>query len=549
MEEKESWFDVYSRSTSAMQPYRGGGKRALEKQHDDKYLAKGKKAQLELELGVPKTLRAEFNFLKFPFFDLARDSSREKIKIEELVETNEGKFQILWQVTRDIESHFPGDFEKRLHRAIEQIINATQKPIPNPLRLGSLRYIARLMGINESGKNLSDIQRAFNNVVATTIKANGTYQLKEAKSRKRFIKDTFHLYDRVVFTGEELPDGGMADCVYLMLGSWYLKNINNHYVVPLDWRFYNQLTGSITTRMYEFLCIKFFTALERGREYHDVPYSQICDYFPVTKQTPGWKARKQLKHAHDSLIATEYFQQIEWLETNKRDDWVIRYWIGDRARNEYKHNKQEIRQLGVANQRPVPIPQRRRRTAQLQEASNSPAVVKELVDRGLTHKTAEKLCEGHSEPLVAYKIEVFDWLVETNSHLIKKSPAGFLRKSIEEDYAEPQGFVSREEREKSAKKAAERQQQQEQQRKVEKYEYQTKTPPEKLIYGDLFLWEKNFKKKNGRPPTKQEKSAQQKELIRKLPTNKELQEQLVGRVLFAEGKSGAPPKKKGRPSA
>lgn len=113
-----------------------------------------------------------------------------------------------------------------------------------------------------------------------------------------------------------------------------------------------------------------------------------------------------------------------------------------------------------------------------------------------------------------------------------------MRKSIEEDYAEPQGFVSREEREKSAKKAAERQQQQEQQRKVEKYEYQTKTPPEKLIYGDLFLWEKNFKKKNGRPPTKQEKSAQQKELIRKLPTNKELQEQLFGRVLFAEGKSG-----------
>ena len=82
MEEKESWFDVYSRSTSAIQPYKGGGKRALEKQHDDKYLAKREKAQLELELGVPKTLRAEFNFLKFPFFDLARNSSQEKIKIE-----------------------------------------------------------------------------------------------------------------------------------------------------------------------------------------------------------------------------------------------------------------------------------------------------------------------------------------------------------------------------------------------------------------------------------------------------------------------------------
>jgi len=508
----------------------------LQKQSEEK-IVQVDKDQLELELGIPKTLRTEFNFLKFPFFDLARDSKRPEIRIDETVETKEGTFRILWHVTRDIKGQFPGDFEKRLHRAIEQIVNTQPKPINNPLRLGSLRYIARLMGINaDSGKNREDIQKAFRNIVKASIDAEGTFQVKESK-RKKYIKDTFHLYDRVILKGEELSDNRTADCVYLMLGSWYLNNINSNYVVPLDWRFYNQLTGSITTRMYEFLCIKFFTALERGREYHDVPYSQICDYFPVTKQAPGWKARKQLKHAHDSLVATKYFQQIEWLETNKRDDWVIRYWIGDRARNEYKHNKQEIRQLGVANQRPVPIPQRRRRKAQPQEASNSPGVVKELVDRGLTHKTAEKLCAGHSEPLVAHKIEVFDWLVETNSNLIKKSPAGFLRKSIEEDYAEPQGFVSRGEREKRAKKAAERQQQQERQRKVEEYEYQTKTPPEKLVYGDLYLWEKNFKKENGRPPTKQEKSTQQKELIEKLPTDKELQEQLFGRVVFAEGKS------------
>jgi hypothetical protein len=333
----------------------------LEKQNKKALKRKAESDQLEIELKLPKTLRTEFNFLKFPFFDLSKDSKRKRIKIEEWVDTKEGKFHIFWKVTRDIESQFPGDFEKRLHRAIEQVVNATPKPITNPLRLGSLRYIARLMGINpDSGKNREDIQKAFKNIVKASIEAEGTFQLKEGKN-KHYIQDTFHLYERVVFTGEQLPDGKTADCVYLMLGSWYMNNINNNYVVPLDWHFYNELTGAITTRMYEYLSIYFYAAIERGSPYLDVRYSQICSYFPVKRQYPAWKARKQLKSAHDSLTASGYFANIEWLDTTEADDWLLRYLIGPRAREEYENNKQEIRQFGTLS-KPVPIPERRRRS-------------------------------------------------------------------------------------------------------------------------------------------------------------------------------------------
>ncbi len=43
--------------------------------------------QLELELDVPKTLRTEYNFIKFPFFDLTKDSGRDEIRIEETIQT------------------------------------------------------------------------------------------------------------------------------------------------------------------------------------------------------------------------------------------------------------------------------------------------------------------------------------------------------------------------------------------------------------------------------------------------------------------------------
>ena len=534
MGNKNSWWDHYVKATNGAAKQRGGKARDLVEQDNIKRDLHIEKEQLELELGIPKILRTEFNFLKFPFFDLARDSKRPRIKIEEWVETKEGTFHILWLVSRDIEGRFPGDFEKRLHRAIEQVINASPKPTNNPLRLGSLRYIARLMGINESGKNLADIQRAFENIVSATIKANGTFQLKEAKS-KQYIKDTFHLYDRAILKGEELPDGKTADCVYLMLGSWYLKNINNNYVVPLDWHFYNRLTGSITTRMYEFLCIYFFTALEHGRQYYDAPYSRICDYFPVKRQYPAWKARKQLKHAHESLTQSGYFDRVEWLETNKARDWIIRYWIGERAREEYERNKQEVRQLDTS-QRPVPIPQRRRRAKpeNNQAPSKASGLVKRLMERGITPKTAKQLSESHPEAQTAHKIEVFDWLVETRSNLIKENPAGFLRKSIEETYNDPAGFISKEEQGHRAKELAKAKERQEWQFKIDSYKQQIETPVEGLVYGDLMLWEIRYKKEHGQPPTPKEKEAKQKELIEKRPTNKELQEQLFGKVVFKE---------------
>jgi len=363
MENRQSWFDEYNQAAIEQLPVLIKKKKdRLVKERKKKALSREQKSdQMELELKLPQTLRTEFNFLKFPFFDLAKDSKRTKIKIEEWVDTREGKFHIFWKVTRDIESQFPGDFEKRLHRAIEQVVNATPKPVTNPLRLGSLRYIARLMGINaDSGKNREDIQKAFKNIVKASIEAEGTFQLKEGKN-KRYIQDTFHLYERVILTGEDLPEGGTADCVYLMLGSWYLNNINNNYVVPLDWRFYNELSGAITTRMYEYLSIYFYAAIERGNQYHDVRYSQICNYFPLKPQYPAWKARKQLKSAHESLVASGYFAQIEWLETTEADDWLLRYWIGQRAREEYERNKNEIRQFGTMS-KPIPIPDRRRRS-------------------------------------------------------------------------------------------------------------------------------------------------------------------------------------------
>lgn len=490
--------------------------------------------QLELELKIPKTLRTEFNFLKFPFFDLSKDSGREEIRIEEELATKEGQFHILWAVTRSVKGQFPGDFEKHLHRAIEQIINSKSKPLENPIFLGSLRYIAGMMGIHaDSGKNYQSIRQAFKNIVKTTIEAKGTYRVKESK-KKQYIDDTFHLYDRVIFRGESMPDGETADGVYLMLGSWYLQNMNNNYVVPLDWQFYTNLKGALTTRMYEYLSIYFYAALERNYEYHEVRYSHLCSYFPMKPQYPGWKARKQLKKAHEALTKSGYFKKIEWLETTETEDWLVRYWIGDKAKDEYLQNKREIKRYGVITSKPVPIPQRRRKrlsTNNTFEAQNGSESIQKLIDRGISPKVAETLSESHTEPYIAHKIEVLDWLVEKNSHLIKDNPPGFLRNSIIKDFNNPANFVSKEERERQAKLREEQKRRGQHQEKLREWEEWQQGSMEDKIKGSLWYWQFGFEKENKRKPTVDEIEIRRAEFIKEIPSDSEKYKQIFGKPL------------------
>jgi hypothetical protein len=89
----------------------------------------------------------------------------------------------------------------------------------------------------------------------------------------------------------------------------------------------------------------------------------------------------------------------------------------------------------------------------------TPRLVTELVNRGVTKTTAEELAQQHPAEVTQPKIDVFDWLLEKQDKRVAKSPAGYLVKSITEDYAPPKGFVSKAERQRQedARQAKDRQ--------------------------------------------------------------------------------------------
>jgi hypothetical protein len=68
-------------------------------------------------------------------------------------------------------------------------------------------------------------------------------------------------------------------------------------------------------------------------------------------------------------------------------------------------------------------------------------LVSELINRGISAKSAAELVKQHPAETIQAKIDVFDWLVEKQDKRVAKSPEGYLVKSICDDYKPVTGFI------------------------------------------------------------------------------------------------------------
>ena len=477
------------------------------------------------KITIPETIRSEVNFLVLPFFALwDKDVNRKTETVyKTTVMRNSGKLEIVWTVSSNPRYGYPGPFDKEVHKAIEQIIGDLPLPVENPIPLGSLYSLYKRMGINRiGGAQYRRIKDALKRIIAATIESEGTFYSKEGK---RWINDIFHLYDRVIFKGEELADGDIAENNYLFLNSWYLDNINASYVKPVDWSYYKILETPIAQRLYELLSVKFYGLLMRGGRFVSYKYSTICQLLPIARQTYFSNARNILDPAHKKLEDTNFLSKWYWEEVGKKGedkDWLIKYYPGRRAR-------EEIKKFRVGEQLELELSSRREEDI-TKSKRESPAevqgVVDQLVKRGITPSVAEKLVNTYPSDRIYTQIEVLDWLKERNDALVENS-AGFLRKAIEENYQPPDGYITHLDRQTRRQEVEDRKERWFQHR-------------EKLIQQNISKWDATTPKERVQAildawiftqsrPNQDEIDSMQQELIDNLPKTDEEKQEYIAR--------------------
>lgn len=220
-------------------------------------------------------------------------------------------------------------------------------------------------------------------------------------------------------------------------------------------------------------------------------YSTICELLPITRQRYLSDAKKLLDPSHSKLKKTGFLDDWDWKETSSRgkgkNDWLIKYYPGKRARDEIKRFN-----LGEQLELELPPPNEEKSAIIKPELSGEKSNIAEgLVQRGITKAAAMKMVRVHPIEQIQRQMAVFDWLKERKSPLLAKNSAGFLRKSIVEDYHPPEEYLSLKETESQRHKEQNRKEGWLQHREElirQDIANWNKTPPEERVSGRLDAW-------------------------------------------------------------
>jgi hypothetical protein len=193
----------------------------------------------------------------------------------------------------------PTTADQDKYLAFQKIVNDRRiqqgGEISNPVRFTSSELLA-ILGVGQAGKNYHEVYEWLERMAATTIRSQGVVFLAK---RKLYARDIFHVFDRVVIMGGELPNGRIADSNYVWLSSWQLENINQNYFLPVDFEIYRGLKNNIAKALVPLLQLWLYASRSSG--VFEKRYDDLCELLALRPQRYASDIQKQLGPSLDEL--------------------------------------------------------------------------------------------------------------------------------------------------------------------------------------------------------------------------------------------------------
>jgi hypothetical protein len=293
-----------------------------------------------------------------------------------------------------------------------------QGQVTNPICFSGADMI-KLLRLRKGGFHYDEINDWCKRMVATTIMSEASIFLAD---RRQYATDTFHVFDRVVLVGEELSDGTRSEFYRVYLSQWQLTNLNQGYLLPLDFNAYLKLRRDISKALFGHLSVWFYAS--RG-QIIEKRYPDLCQLLNIRAYPHLSKASSVLAPSLDELVDIEYLSSWELVRTARGADFKLSLSPGKRL-------------LSLPNFSPVVNPE-----ARAAMEARLPVWVSELIERGVTERKARQLAlDIADEQPVGDQIEYAEHLIQQDRRGRGKiaNPAGFLVWAIENNLAIPANF-------------------------------------------------------------------------------------------------------------
>jgi hypothetical protein len=385
-------------------------------------------------------IRVETALSRFPIHRLAKKGD---ICID--LGDNNGEFQ--WKVGYSKEYGQPGPHAYKVDTLIvNRRIDEAPRPLPEVLRLGSLREINRELGLAE--EDTQTVKKALIQNASAFISAKIRYKPKNARDGRERWREIHYTRYSILFNGDVLPDGRVADAVYIVLNPPHRKMLNDAEVRPLDYEYLTRLSPG-PQRLYELLSFQIYGAIASGRPRAKLMYSEYCMCAPQIRYTTFDQVKKQMFKLHVPHREAGYIAKVDYRETVARDgqpDWEMLYTPGPKATAEYEaFTHRHVRQAGPERRALPPVGTSNSDgyvvQATLDLADVDTALLSEMTKRGIMERKArELLLSLKPDQEVMDQLEYTDFIVQQAPPGKFHNPPGLYIRNIENNIVPPTVF-------------------------------------------------------------------------------------------------------------
>jgi len=287
--------------------------------------------------------------------------------------------------------------------------------VQNPIGFTTYQLL-RALGLKPTGKRYAEVDQWLDRMAGTLIKSEGAVYLARTK---RYVRDRFHVFEKVFTAGEVLPDGHVAEQNYVFLSDWQLENLNHGYVLPIALEYYQQLRSDIAKNLVPLLYIWFYAS----RRPFQKRYLELCQQLNIKVWSQFSRANEQLSPALNELQQIGYISEWELCRTVDGTDLKLIFVAGPIFRDQ---PREDFRQ---------------RDDSALVDADFN-ARLALLVARGVAEKAARRLLFGLSDDArIEEQVEWIDSIIESDPKRFE-NPAGMYVTFLRDGILPPADFLS-----------------------------------------------------------------------------------------------------------
>ena len=292
--------------------------------------------------------------------------------------------------------------------------------------------LLNILGWPESGKSYRRLTESLFRWSTTSLRYEGTWW--DNRTRRK-INAVFHILNEVVlYDRAEAGTGAPLPLSYFTCNKIFLESCQAGNLKRLDLRMYFAMEHASTKRLYRFLYTRLHRLTDQTFDLAEIAFERVGLSRGYVGKKGGLnigKVREKLQPAIDELETRGFLVPRVREERYKKDgaNWLIRF-----VRAIPKAGEVEEMPVVTLDQSPAP------------DRSVEPAILGELVQRGVIRAKAKSLALAYPVNVIASQIEVFDWKLARGTRGMEKNPAGWLVKAIEDGYPAPKGFESQADR-------------------------------------------------------------------------------------------------------